>query len=344
MNRHPATARQEADHSQAGAISDTRFRADPQSFSSPPFPRLTGCLATVSAAVDGPTDHLVHDDSLSEVIRRVPLLDQATQLGAAVMPDRSPNANYLVTADATRYVVRVACTDAASRLGIDRWREGVAILQAAAAGIAPSPVEFLLPEGHLVTRYLPEAQRLTLEDFTSEAMIPRVARRLGDVHSLGAIDGTFDPYGDIRRWLNVVAARGTSRPARLELLLDQVAAAEVARSGAYTPVLCHNHPDHRSFLDDGNLWVLDWEYAGMGDPMYDLGGAAYPLDPIGRDSLLESYFGEVDDQLRRDLHRLIGVYLCWNVVWCLLQVGDSSVDYDYATVAEELLDLAPGAN
>jgi thiamine kinase-like enzyme len=287
-------------------------------------------------------DPLAHDADLIEVIQRVPLLDQATQLHAAVLPGGLPNANYLVTADATRYLVRVTSGDA-SRYGIDRWREGVAILQAAAAGIAPDPIEFLLPEGHLVTRYLSEARPLTLEDFTSEAMIPRVARRLRDIHALGEIAGDFDPYGDIRRWARVIVVRETKRPARLEPLLEQVAATEAARSGAYAPVLCHNHPYHRNFLDDGNLWVLDWEYAGMGDPMYDLGGAAYPLNPAGRELLLQAYFGEVDDQVRRDLDRLIGVYLCWNVVWCLLQVEDSSVEYDYASFAEELLDLVPPA-
>lgn len=297
----------------------------------------------MSTAVDGLVDPLAHDADLIEVIQRVPLLDQATQLQAVVLPGGLSNANYLVTADGTRYVVRIASSDA-SRYGIDRWREGVAILQAAAAGIAPDPIEFLLPEGHLVTRYLSEARPLTLEDFTSEAMIPRVARRLRAIHALGAIEGRFDPYGDIRRWDGVIVERGTKRPARLEPLLEQVAATEAARSGAFTPVLCHNNPYHRNFLDDGNLWVLDWEYAGMGDPMYDLGGAAYPLNPAGRDLLLRTYFGEVDGRVRRDLDRLIGVYLCWNVVRFLLQGDGNSAEYDSATLAEELLDLVPAAD
>lgn len=292
--------------------------------------------------MDQSNDPLTHDATLHEVIRRVPILDQATQLHAAVLPGGLSNTNYLVTADGTRYVVRIAGNEA-SHYGTDRWQEGVALLQAAAAGIAPDPVEFLLPEGHLVTRYLAEARQLTLEEFASEPMIPRVARRLRDIHALAAVDRTFDPYDDIRRWDSVLAERPTARPARLEPLIDQVFATEAARSNTYTPAFCHNDPYHRNFLDDGNLWVLDWEYAGMGDPMYDLGGAAYPLNSTGRDVLLQAYFGGVDDQVRRDLDRLIGVYLCWNVVWCLLQVEHGSVEYDYASFAEELLDLVPPA-
>jgi thiamine kinase-like enzyme len=283
---------------------------------------------------------LVNDASLLEVIGRVPRLAQATHLEAEKLPGGLTNSNYLVTADETRYVVRVAAGDAAM-YGIDRWREGVALLAAAAAGIAPGPVEFLLPEGHLVTRYLADAHTLSLEAFTSETMIPRVARRLRDVHQLESIDGSFDPYDDIRRWMDVITMRGTTRPTRLTPLLRRVAATEAQRAGAYTPVLCHNDPYHRNFLDDGTLWILDWEHAGMGDPMYDLGGAAYPLSRSGRDMLLHAYFGEVDDRARRDLDRLVGVYLCWNVVWCLLQVENGAADFDYRGFADELLDLVP---
>ena len=270
----------------------------------------------------------------------MPGLAQATDLHAAPLSGGLSNANYLVTADATRFVVRIAEGDV-SMLGIDRWREGVALLSAAAAGIAPEPVEFLLPEGHLVTRYLTEAHPLTLEQFRSEALIPRVARRLRDIHQLDPIDGTFNPYDDIRRWSDIVAGAGTPRPDRLVPLLEQVAGTEAARAGAYTPVLCHNDPYHRNFLDDGSLWVLDWEYAGMGDPMYDLGGAAYPLNRAGRDLLIQSYFGEVDERIRHNLDRLIGVYLCWNVLWCLVQAEASPIDHDYLACAEEWLDSVP---
>lgn len=297
-------------------------------------------LTTVFYTVEETQDPLVHDATLIEVIGRVPSLSQASDLHAALLPGGLSNSNYLVTADATRFVVRIATGDA-SVLGIDRWREGVALLTAAAAGIAPEPVEFLLPEGHLVTRYLNEAHPLTVEEFASEALIPRVARRLRDIHQLDPIDGAFNPYDDIRRWRDIVVAADTTRPDRLASLIDQVAGTESARAGAYTPVLCHNDPDHRNFLDDGNLWVLDWEYAGMGDPMYDLGGAAYPLNPAGRDLLIRTYFGAVDERIRQDLDRLIGVYLCWNVLWRLVQVEASPIGHDYLASAEGLLDLVP---
>src|SRR3546814_1214018 len=35
---------------------------------------------------------------------------------------------------------------------------------------------------------------------------------------------------------------------------------------------CHCDPLCENFLDDGRrLWIVDWEYSGMNDPLWDLG-------------------------------------------------------------------------
>jgi thiamine kinase-like enzyme len=106
-------------------------------------------------------------------------------------------------------------------------------------------------------------------------------------------------------------------------------------------VLCHNDPYHLNFLDDGSLWLIDWEYAGMGDAMYDLAGIAYRLDSEGRDHLLRSYFGELGPTTREHLDALIPVYICWNAVWSLVETDGGTAGFDYVNLAEELLDWLP---
>ncbi len=38
------------------------------------------------------------------------------------------------------------------------------------------------------------------------------------------------------------------------------------------PLPCHNDLLNANFIDDGErIRIVDWEYAGMGDPFFDLG-------------------------------------------------------------------------
>ena len=257
-----------------------------------------------------------------------------------MLPGGLSNTNYLVKADGDMFVVRHGCDNAVS-LGIDRRQEEAAARLAHDAGFAPEVVAFIQPEGHAVIRYLPDAEPPTIEEFTSPEMVERVARRMRDVHALPPINGVFDPYAVIDRWRTVLHERGSLLPARLGSLFDLVEAAGAERRHIAPDdlVLCHNDPYHLNFLDDGDLWLIDWEYAGMGDPMYDLAGIGLNLDRDGRDLLLRSYYSRVTPELRHELDRLIPVFLCWNTLWCLIQVGEGAVEFDYFAMAEEYLDL-----
>ena len=47
-------------------------------------------------------------------------------------------------------------------------------------------------------------------------------------------------------------------------------------------VACHCDPLCENFLDTGQrMWIVDWEYSGMNDPMWDLG-----------DLVVEAAFGD----------------------------------------------------
>lgn len=171
----------------------------------------------------------------------------------------------------------------------------------------------------------------------------RIAALLRDVHGLGPIEARFDPYADIRRWVNLLQSRGVTLPDWLGPLLVLVEETERDRAHAPAPelVLCHNDPYHLNFLDDGSLWLIDWEYAGMGDAMYDLAGIGYRLDSEGRDHLLRSYFGGVDASTREHLDALIPVYICWNAVWSLVETDGGMAGFDYVNLAAEFLDWLP---
>lgn len=278
---------------------------------------------------------------LDEVIARVPRFDTVGAMSATKLSDGLTNESYLLDADGDRFVVRIA-GDHTDVLGIDRQREAAALQRASDAGIAPETVAFLLPEGHSVTRFVDGARPVTIDEARSESFIIRMARRLREIHALDPIDGEFHPYTDISRWLELADERGIPRSPRLAPVLERVERVRLDRQLALdTLVLCHNDSYHLNVLDDGELWIIDWEYAGMGDPFFDLAANAFELGPAQRELLLETYFGRVTDDLAKTLEDMIAVFLVWNVTWSMVQLHDAGADHDYVTFADRLLTLVP---
>ena len=57
---------------------------------------------------------------------------------------------------------------------------------------------------------------------------------------------------------------------------------------------CHNDLLNANFIDDGaRIRIVDWEYAGMGDPFFDLGNFSinHELTPEEDEVLLAAYDG-----------------------------------------------------
>ncbi len=81
------------------------------------------------------------------------------------------------------------------------------------------------------------------------------------------------------------------------------------------------------------LWIVDWEYAGMGDPAFDLANFAVNngLDEAGDDALLEAYGGGDPDThaLMRYMSDLR------EAMWGVVQQAVSKLDFDFAAYAGE---------
>jgi thiamine kinase-like enzyme len=92
-------------------------------------------------------------------------------------------------------------------------------------------------------------------------------------------------------------------------------------------------------IDDGHVWLLDYEYAGMGDPFFDLGdlAAANDLPEADEGSLLSAYLGEVTDGARARLALMRIVSEFREAAWALVQQAISPLAIDFAGHADAAL-------
>ncbi len=102
---------------------------------------------------------------------------------------------------------------------------------------------------------------------------------------------------------------------------------------------CHNDLLNANFIDDGaRIRIVDWEYAGMGDPFFDLGNFSINHE-LGADEdrvLLEAYDGEparADRLARILLMRIVSDFR--EAMWGVLQQGISTLDVDFVAYADD---------
>jgi thiamine kinase-like enzyme len=245
------------------------------------------------------------------------------------------NHNLKVEIAGETLVLRVAGKDT-SLLGIDRTVELEATKAAAALGIGPEVVAFVEPEGWLVTRFV-EGATPSLERMREPAMLARVAAALRAFHEGPPIPGTFDSFRVVETYRETALGRGGTIPIAYERAHELAARIERMRAGE-APKPCHNDLLNANFLDDGKrLCIVDWEYAGMGDPFFDLANLSinHELDQASRDVLLDAYFGEAraDDARALELMRFMSDFR--EAMWGVVQTAVSELDFDFAGYATE---------
>jgi thiamine kinase-like enzyme len=243
------------------------------------------------------------------------------------------NHNLKVEVDGERFVLRVAGKDT-GLLGIDREVELAATKAAAAAGIGPDVVMFVEPEGWLVTRFV-AGEIPPVERMREPEMLTRVATALRAFHGGPAIPGAFNSFRVVEEYLETAQTRGGAVPDAYEWAHEIAARIERHRVGA-TPVPCHNDLLNANFLDDGErLHIVDWEYAGMGDPFFDLANFSinHELDVDASAALLEAYLGQVREADAQALELMRFMSDFREAMWGIVQMAVSELDFDFVGYA-----------
>jgi thiamine kinase-like enzyme len=271
-----------------------------------------------------------------EIIAQISAWSSARTITIEPQAGGKTNRNYLVRVDGEKFVLRIGGENAAA-IGIRRATECAAIRAAASIGVAPEVVAFLLPAGHLITRFI-EGKEWSVEDFKQPRVIKRVAETLRAVHQLPPIEGVFDPYADIEQRIATAKERGLDLPSRLEEFLARMNTIRAQRQKSLggSLALCHNDPWNNNFIDDGTVRLLDWEFAGMGDPFFDLASSAVVYSGEEKSAFLSAYFGEERPGALEELEQMIFIVMLWNATWALMQVGAGDPDVDYMGMAQHI--------
>lgn len=274
--------------------------------------------------------------TVEEVIARVPTWQGASDLTVTPLEGGITNRNYRVDAKGKSYVLRISDTRS-SILGINREYEYRTQTIAGELGIAPDVVAFIEPEGYLVTRFI-EGRPIPAEELRQPQNLARVASILNEIHAMPSIPGVFSPFMVVRNYAKIAREHNVSFPEKFDWLISQMNDAEAAMmntSRVQRP--CHNDLLNGNFLLANKLYILDWEYAGMGDVFFDLANFSnnHELSENEDHFLLDCYFGSVSSQAIAHMKIMKIMSDFREAMWGLVQVRISDLDFDFLDYANK---------
>lgn len=274
--------------------------------------------------------------TVDEAIARVPQWANGADLKVSPLDGGITNTNFRVDVGGESFALRIAGTDT-DMLGINREYEYAANLAAGKLGIAPEVIYVIWPEGYLVTRFI-TARPFPLEEITQPENIRQVMEIVRKIHSMPEFPGIFSVFRTIENYAETARRYNVEFPENFDWLIERMNAAEAALMTDPEPLRpCHNDLLNANFLIDDQIYILDWEYAGMGDVYFDLANFSdhHELsDELDR-WLLECYFGGVTDKQIAHLKIMKAMSDFREAMWALVQIGISELSFDYRSYANK---------
>ncbi len=283
---------------------------------------------------------MLKQSDFKQILTRVPQWAGRDDIQTFLLDGGITNENVRVDVAGESFVLRLAGAKT-ELLGIDRQQEHLAQAAAAQIGVAPEVVCFIEPEGYLVTRFVNGRSPSPIEMKQSD-MIQHVAALLKRVHALPPISATFSAFRVVEQYTAVAKQHGVTFPPQFAEWLARVGEIETAvNKTPFTLALCHNDLLNGNFLmGNGRVWLLDWEYAGMGDIYFDLANFAahHEFGDEQESRLLKDYFGTVtpSQQARLKLMKIMSDFR--EAMWGMVQVGISQLDFDFRAYADQHFD------
>ncbi len=253
------------------------------------------------------------------------------------------NATYKLTTDDGAYALRLPGKDTSDY--VYRAAEEHNSRLAAAAGINAEVIYFNAKDGTMLSRFI-EGDTMDEERFGQDPVAPaRAALVLRRVHRLGRIfKSRFDVFSVIGGYLSILRKLKVSLPADYHEVEREAKVVGRALEASPVPLVpCHNDPWPGNFVDAGDsLYLIDWEFSGMNDPMWDLGDLSVEagFGPEQDLIMMETYYGgnPVPPALysRLELYKTMSDLL-WTL-WGFIQHANDNPRDDFLTYAQERLE------
>ncbi len=206
---------------------------------------------------------------------------------------------HLLFADGEELVVRIP--GEGTEAMIDRKNEKVSTELACELGIDAKLIYFG-DDGSKISKYIPDAVTMTAKQLRQPEVIRQIAEVLAKIHHCGRDTGVpFKVFTMAEQYESIIADLNVALFEDYEQVKASVSQIKGWLDQTIKPSLqpCHNDPLCENWvMGKDKLYLVDWEYAGMNDGMWDLAAVSIEAEYDAQcdQQLLAAYLGE-DNQL-----------------------------------------------
>jgi aminoglycoside phosphotransferase (APT) family kinase protein len=229
---------------------------------------------------------------------------------------RNANRNLRFDTRVGRFVLRQRMREG-PRPGADPLREVACQRAAAAAGVAPAVLD-AAPDGNWILMDYVEGGMWTPPRLQSTKGLRTLGACLQRLHAITPPKGlaAFDPVSIAKDQTQAIIERDPAAAAQVNALVARTRRLAVdCAAFAITPVTTHGDLNASNLIGPVPM-LLDWEYAQLADPVYDLAclSVYYPgLRLRGRELLGTAGITDANGVVRLQLHARL--FDCLNRLW-----------------------------
>ena len=243
------------------------------------------------------------------------------------------NKNFKVRLNGESYVLRVpgiACEGM-----VDRSVEGRNSQFASRIGINPEVRYFNDRTGVKLTDYICGAETLNGATIQRKDNLQKIAAIYRTLHmSKVRFNNDFNVFREIGKYEGLLQQCGAVMYSGYDTVRDELPLLEARLNELGVSLApCHNDAVAENFIKDadGRIFLIDWEYSGMNDPLWDFAALFLESDFMedSRELFLNSYYdGEIPPETRE---KILIYQILMDVLWSLWTVIKESGGDNFGT-------------
>lgn len=252
------------------------------------------------------------------------------------------NKNFRINYEGRSYVLRVPGNGSEGM--VDRTNEEFNALESCKMGVNPAIRYFNAETGIKLADYIENAETLTAATIQRHDNMRKIARIYQTIHNSHIrLKNEFNIFQEIEKYDRLIEIVGAEMYDGGEKIRDKVMSLEAYLNQLGVDLKpCQNDALYENFIkaEDGTIYLIDWEYSGMNDPMADFAALFIEagFEKENEDFILDQYYeGNIPTNARE---KILCYQILWDYLWSQWTVIKEAKGDDFGTYGRDRFNRA----